>query len=68
MKKNLNKKIEYGGTTKFLAQAKQKALANSKQLKVDSSNMKYNKSGDFFKNLNAKKDGKPNPNLSKMKI
>ncbi len=30
--------------------------------------MKYNKSANFFKNLNDKKDNKPNANISKMKI
>ncbi len=30
--------------------------------------MKYNKSGDFFKNLNTNKGGKPNADLGKMKI
>ena len=52
MKKKLNKKIEYGGTTKFLAQTKQKAMMNNKPLKVDGVNMKYNKSASFFKNIN----------------
>jgi hypothetical protein len=68
IKKKLNKKIEYGGTTKFLAQAKQKAQMNNKPLKVDGVNMKYNKSASFFKNINENKRGKPNPDISKMKI
>ena len=67
-KKKLNKVIEYGGITKFEAQAKKKAQMNNKPLKIDGVNMKYNKSSSFFKNINENKGGKPNPDISKMKI
>jgi hypothetical protein len=41
---------------------------NTKPLKIDGTNMKYNKSSSFFKNINENKGGKPNPDISKMKI
>jgi hypothetical protein len=35
VRKKINKKIEYGGMTKFEAQAQRKSLMNKKPLKVD---------------------------------
>ncbi len=61
----MNKGIEYGGMTKIEAQARKK-IAKSKHTGV---NIKYSKSNSFFKSINDKtKPGKPNPNMSKLKI
>lgn len=61
----MNKGIEYGGMTKIQAEARKK-IAKSKQ---NGTSIKYSKSNSFFKNINEKiKAGKPNPNISKLKI
>lgn len=43
-KKKLNKKIEYGGMTKFEAKAMTKTNKNN----LNTTNVKYNKSANFF--------------------
>lgn len=63
-KKKLNKKIEYGGMTKFQA----KAMAQRAKNNLNKDNVKYNKSANFFAQMNKEKKGKPNPNLGKLKI
>lgn len=63
-KKKLNKKIEYGGITKFQA----KAAALKAKNNLNQTNIKYNKSANFFSEMNNDKTKKPNANLSKMKI
>ena len=65
MQKKANRKIEYGGMTKFEAQAKKKIAKNRQNSSV---NVKFNKSASFFKNMNEKSGSKPNPNLRRMKI
>lgn len=51
--------------TKFEAQARKKIAKNSNNSTGD---IKYNKSSDFFKNMNEKNTSKPNANLNKIKI
>ena len=65
-RKKMNRSIEYGGITKFEAEARKKIT----KTKMSSSNVKYSKSNSFFSNINNKsaKAGKPNPNLSKLKV
>ena len=63
-RKKLNKKIEYGGMTKFAAKVMNKKAKNN----LSGDHVKYNKSGNFFGQLNKDKKGKPNPNIKKMKI
>lgn len=64
-KKKTNRSIEYGGLTKYEAEARKK-IAKSKS---NAHSIKFNKSASFFKSINNKdKAGKPNPNLSKLKI
>ena len=60
----MNKKIEYGGMTKFEARAMQKGAKNN----LGKDNVKYNKSANFFSSMNEGKKGKPNPNINKLKI
>ncbi len=48
MKKKLNKKIQYGGVTKFEA----KALAIKAKNNLNPSNVKFNKSANFFGQMN----------------
>lgn len=64
-KKKMNRVIEYGGMTKQEAEARKK-IAKTKAAATG----KFNKSNNFFSKLNNKdaKPGKPNPNLSKLKI
>ena len=52
--------------TKHEAEVQKKMMKN----KQDKSGIKYSKSSSFFQGLNTKgtKAGKPNPNISKMKI
>ncbi len=64
MRKKLNKKIEFGGMTKH--EAKAALLKNKNSLNKD--NVKYNKSSNFFAEMNKEKKGKPNPNIGKLKI
>lgn len=63
-RKRVNKKIEYGGMTKFEAKAKARGKKNS----LASSTVKYNKSANFFGEMNRDKSRKPNPNLSKLTL
>ena len=60
----MNKKIEYGGMTKFEA----KALTKGKKNNLNTTNVKYNKSANFFGEMNKDKSKKPNPNISKLKV
>jgi hypothetical protein len=43
-RKKLNKKIEYGGMTKFEA----KTVSKTKKNNLNTTNVKYNKSANFF--------------------
>ena len=63
-RKKLNKKIEYGGMTKFEAKALKKGSKNN----MNKDPVKYNKSANFFSSMNQEKKGKPNPNINKIKI
>ena len=60
----MNKKIEYGGMTKSEAKAMMKRNSNAKA----SSSLKYNKSNNFFAEMNKEKSKKPNPNLGKLRL
>ena len=60
----MNKKIEYGGMTKYEAKAVKKGAKNN----LNKDPIKYNKSGTFFSSMNQEKKGKPNPNINKLKI
>lgn len=61
----MHKSIEYGGMTKLEAEARKKIA----KTKLDTKSVKYSKSSSFFSNINNKtKAGKPNPNISKLKI
>lgn len=64
-KKKTNRLIEYGGVTKHEAEARKKIAKTKLNAAV-----KYDKSNKFFDRLNNRdsKPGKPNPNLSKLKI
>lgn len=64
-RKKMHKSIEYGGMTKLEAEARKKIA----KTKLDTKSVKYSKSSSFFSNINNKtKAGKPNPNISKLKI
>jgi hypothetical protein len=63
-RKKMNKKIEYGGMTKFEA----KAITKTKKNNLNATNVKYNKSANFFGEMNKDKSKKPNPNISKLKV
>ena len=65
MKKKLNKKIEYGGMTKYEAKAIKKGAKNNH---LNKDPVKYNKSTNFFSSMNQEKKGKPNPNMGKLKM
>jgi hypothetical protein len=51
--------------TKFEAKAMQKKAMNNKLSKDP---IKYNKSANFFEQMNKEKGGKPNPHINKLKI
>lgn len=66
--KRSNRTIEFGGQTKFEAEARKKIAKNAKTGKK----IKYSQSAKFFgalqENTAGKKASKPNPNLNKMKM
>jgi hypothetical protein len=64
MKKKMNKKIEYGGMSKFEAKAVMKKTNNN----LNATNIKYSKSANFFREMGKDKDRKPNPNINKLKV
>jgi len=64
IKKKMNKKIEYGGMTKFEAKATMKKANNN----LNQTNIKYSKSANFFREMSKDKSRKPNPNLNKLKV
>ena len=65
IKKKMNKKIEFGGLTKFEAKAIAKKNKNNMNPET---NIKFNKSARFFEEMNKDKSRKPNPNINKLKI
>lgn len=50
--------------TKFEA----KAIMKTKKNNLNTTNVKYNKSANFFGEMNKDKSKKPNPNISKLKV
>lgn len=66
--KRMNRSIEFGGQTKFEAEARKKIAKNAKTGKK----VKYSQSSQFFGALQANtagsKSSKPNPNLNRMKM
>lgn len=66
--KKANRSIEYGGLTKFEAEARKKILKNKQSAKK----VKYSQSGQFFKklqeNTSSKGASRPNANMNKLKM
>ena len=44
------------------------ALIKTKKNNLNPTNVKYNKSANFFGEMNKDKSKKPNPNISKLKV